>query len=101
MPSRYRPTASLPSMPSDTRERVSVDPLGRQMELVLVVRLNPGGGQAWYWRQDLLEIPPNGGGSRLAGNVLTPTGPNNVPDVPVRLCRPADQHRDSQASGEQ
>jgi hypothetical protein len=79
----------------------SVDPLGRQMELVLVVRLNPGGGQAWYWRQDLLEIPPNGGGSRLAGNVLTPTGPNNVPDVPVRLCRPADQHRDSQASGEQ
>ena len=80
----------------------SVDPLGRQMELVFGrPRLNPGGGQAWYWRQDLLEIPPNGGGSRLAGNVSTPTGPNDVPDVPVRLRRPADQHRDSQASGEQ
>ncbi|MGH3766385.1 MAG: hypothetical protein ACRDTX_14755 [Pseudonocardiaceae bacterium] len=79
----------------------SLDPLSQQIELVFGrARLNSGGGQAWHWRQDLLGTPPTGGGRRTDDAPL-PTGPNTVPDAPVRLRRPAEERRDERASGEQ
>jgi hypothetical protein len=79
----------------------SLDPLSQQIELVFGrPRLNSGGGQAWHWRQNLLGAPPLGGGRRTDSPPL-PTGPNTVPDAPVRLRRPAEERRDDHASGEQ
>lgn len=78
----------------------SLDALSQQVELVFGrARLNAGGGQAWYWRHDLLGTPPAGGGRRTDGTPL-PTGPNTVPDAPVRLRRPAEERRDNRSSGE-
>lgn len=78
----------------------SLDPLSQQVELVLGrARLNSGGGQAWHWRQDLLSTPPADGGRRTDDTPL-PTGPNTVPDAPVRLRRRAEELRDDRASGE-
>lgn len=78
----------------------SLDPLSQQVELVLGrARLNSGGGQAWHWRQDLLSAPPADGGRRTDDTPL-PTGPNTVPDAPVRLRRRAEELRDDRASGE-
>lgn len=79
----------------------SLDPLSQQVELVFGrPRLNSGGGQAWHWRQNLLSTPPSGGGRRTDSSPL-PTGPNTVPDAPVRLRRPTEERRDDHASGEQ
>lgn len=79
----------------------SLDPVSQQFELVLGrPRLNSGGGQAWHWRQDLLSLPPIDGGRR-AGDAPLPTGPNTVPDAPVRLRRAGDERRGGHASGEQ
>ncbi|MEV6712568.1 hypothetical protein AB0M48_11050 [Lentzea sp. NPDC051208] len=79
----------------------SLDPLSQQVELVFGrPRLNSGGGQAWHWRQNLLGTPTSGGGRRTETTPL-PTGPNTVPDAPVRLRRPAEERRDDRASGEQ
>jgi hypothetical protein len=78
----------------------SLDPLSQQVELVLGrARLNSGGGQAWYWRQNLLGTPPASGGRRT-DDAPRPTGPNTVPDAQVRLRRPAGEQRDDRASGE-
>jgi len=78
----------------------SLDPLSQQVELVLGrARLNSGGGQAWDWRQDLLGTPPADAGRRTDETPL-PTGPNTVPDVPVRLRRPAEERGDNRSSGE-
>jgi hypothetical protein len=78
----------------------SLDPLSQRGELVLGrARLNSGGGQAWYWRQNLLGTPPSDGGRRVDDTPL-PTDPNTVPDAPVRLRRPADADRGDRASGE-
>lgn len=78
----------------------SLDALSQQVELVFGrARLNAGGGQAWYWRHDLLGAPPAGGGRRTDDAPL-PTGPNTVPDAPVRLRRPAEERRDNRSSGE-
>jgi hypothetical protein len=70
----------------------SLDPHGRRGELVLGrPRLNVGGGQAWHWRQDILD------GAALDGTgpaaEFTPhTRPDAVPDAPVRL-RPSAKRR--------
>ena len=78
----------------------SLDPLSGQIELVFGrARLNTGGGQAWYWRHDILSAPPADGGRRTDDTPL-PTGPNIVPDAPVRLRRPAEERQDNRASGE-
>jgi hypothetical protein len=78
----------------------TLDALSQQVELVFGrTRLNAGGGQAWYWRHDLLGAPPAGGGRRTDDAPL-PTGPNTVPDAPVRLRRPAEERRDNRSSGE-
>jgi hypothetical protein len=78
----------------------SLDALSQQVELVFGrARLNAGGGQAWYWRHDLLGAPPAGGGRRTDDAPLS-TGPNTVPDAPVRLRRPAEERRDNRSSGE-
>ena len=72
----------------------SLDPLSKQIELVMGrPKLNNGGGPAWYWRHNILEAPPAGGGRRADG-APKPTGPNTVPDAPVRLRRPAEERRD-------
>jgi hypothetical protein len=78
----------------------SLDPLSQQVELVFGrPQLNSGGGQAWNWRQNLLNAPPAGGGRRT-DNTPLPSGPNTVPDAPVRLRQPAEERRDDHASGE-
>lgn len=56
-------------------------------------RLNAGGGSAWYWRHDLLQLPPDDGG-QLRPTKPAPTGPEDAPDAPVRLRRPAAEHHD-------
>lgn len=77
----------------------SLDPLTQQIELVFGrARLNSGGGQAWHWRQDLLGTPPADGGRRTEDGPI-PTGPNSVPDAPVRLRRRVEERRDERDSG--
>ncbi|TFV64576.1 hypothetical protein E4P41_01535 [Geodermatophilus sp. DF01-2] len=78
----------------------SLDPLSQQMELAFGrPRLNTGGGQAWHWRQDLLTAPPADGGRRTDDAPL-PTGPNAVPDAPVRLRREADKQSRDRSNGD-
>lgn len=72
----------------DTRELV----LGR-------ARLNTGGGQAWYWYQDLLADPRAESG-RGADDTPSPPGPGTVLDAPVRLRRPADERPADRAGGD-
>lgn len=56
-------------------------------------RLNSGGGSAWHWRHDLLHLPPNDG-DRLRPTKPAPAGPEDAPDAPVRLRRPAVERND-------
>lgn len=49
-------------------------------------RLNSGGGSAWYWKHDLLQVPPLEGG-RLRPSIPAPVGPDTTPDAPVKLRR--------------
>jgi hypothetical protein len=78
----------------------SLDPLSQHIELVFGrARLNSGGSQAWHWRQDLLRTPPASGGRRT-NDTPPSTGPNTVPDAPVRLRRSAEERRDNRSSGE-
>lgn len=75
----------------------SLDPVSQRAELVFGrPRLNSGGGDAWYWYQDLLTPPPTDGGRRF-DETPVPPGPDTVPDAPVRLRRPASD----QAGGDQ
>jgi hypothetical protein len=60
-------------------------------------RMNAGGGDAWYWYEDLLSIPPDGGGRRADGGTA-PTPTPQVPDAPVRLRR-ASHEADAPAEG--
>ncbi len=77
----------------------SLDPLDGRYELVLGrPRLNAGGGPAWWWCQDLLGLRPADGGRRTIDTPL-PTGPNTVPDAPVRVRRQRDEQRNESASG--
>jgi hypothetical protein len=65
----------------------SLDPFSGSMELVFGrPRLNAGGGQAWYWRADLLAAPvPDSG--RRPGAAPVASDPAGAPDAPVRLRR--------------
>ncbi|MGX4712237.1 hypothetical protein [Rhodococcus ruber] len=66
----------------------SLDAVNGRRELVFGrPRLNVGGGQAWYWQENLLATPPAPGGRRL--DPLLPSGPDGVPDAAVRLRRDA------------
>lgn len=66
----------------------SLDPVSQRRELVFGrSRFNRGGGDAWYWYENLLTLPPNQGGRRL--DAPTPSGPDNVPDAPVKLRKGA------------
>jgi hypothetical protein len=77
----------------------SLDPLSQQRELVFGrARLNAGGGPAWHWYQDLLTAPPTGGGRRRDEGPL-PTGPDTVPDAPVRLRPKTNEQRDDHTGG--
>lgn len=62
-----------------------VDHDGREL-VIGRARLNVGGGDAWHWRHDLLDVPPSQGGR---GSITKPgpTGAETVPDAPVRLRR--------------
>jgi hypothetical protein len=65
----------------------SLDPFSGNMELVFGrPRLNAGGGQAWYWRADLLAAPVPDSGCRPGA---APVGSDSAqaPDAPVRLRR--------------
>lgn len=78
----------------------ALDALSQQKELVIGrPRLNSGGGQAWHWRHDVLSAPPADGGRRL-DDAPRPTGPDSVPDAPVRIRR-RDEQGDRRASGDQ
>jgi hypothetical protein len=78
----------------------SLDPVSQQAELALGrPRLNSGGGQAWHWFHNLLDMPATDGGRR-SGDALPPTGPDTAPDAPVRLRRSAEERRDGRASSD-
>jgi hypothetical protein len=69
----------------------SLDAMSGQYELILGrPRLNSGGGQAWYWRQDLLGSQ-HGDGVRRMDDARVQVGPNAVADAPVRLRRPEER----------
>lgn len=62
----------------------TLDPVSHRRELVLGrPRLNRGGGDAWHWCVNLLATPPSGGSGLLIST--PPSGPDTVPDAPVRL----------------
>ncbi|QLY30420.1 hypothetical protein H0264_35755 [Nocardia huaxiensis] len=76
----------------------SLDALNGRSELVFGrPMLNVGGGKAWRWREDLLNIPPIGGGFQTDDRPR-PIGPDGTPDAPVRL-RPSAESRPSRNSG--
>jgi hypothetical protein len=65
----------------------SLDPFTGGIELVFGrPRLNAGGGQAWYWREDLLALPLPAQGRR-DGAAPVAVDPVWAPDAPVRLRR--------------
>lgn len=77
----------------------TLDPVSHDRELVFgSPRLNSGGGDAWHWYEDLLTSSPAGGGRRTDESP-TQTGPDTVPDAPVRLRRPVEKRDDEQATG--
>lgn len=79
----------------------SLDPLSQQIELVLGrAQLNSGGGQAWRWRENLLSALPADSGRR-GGDAPLPTGPDIVPDAPVRLRRAVKERHNDSAGGRQ
>lgn len=74
----------------------SLDSVSQKRELVFGRPcLNEGGGDAWHWYENLLNGPALPGGQQGAP---MPTGPDSVPDAPVRLRKKADR-RDT-ATGE-
>ena len=65
------------------------DPLGQKRELVFGrPQINHGGGDAWHWYENLLAGPPPPGGRQ---DIPALTGPDTVPDAPVRLRKKASQ----------
>lgn len=72
----------------------SLDSVSQKRELVFGrPRLNEGGGEAWHWYENLLTGPVQPGGQQ---DVPQPSGPDSVPDAPVRLRAKADR-RDGSA----
>ncbi|WP_454301702.1 hypothetical protein [Salana multivorans] len=67
----------------------TLDVVNQRRELVFGrPQINHGGGDAWHWYENLLSGPPLQGGRQ---DVPQPTGPDTVPDAPVRLRKQADQ----------
>jgi hypothetical protein len=65
----------------------SLDPFSGDVELVFGrPRLNAGGGQAWYWREDLRTVPLPARRRRDGAAPVT-FDPAWAPDAPVRLRR--------------
>jgi hypothetical protein len=65
----------------------TLDSLSGAMELIFGrARLNSGGGDAWFWQEDLLSAPP-ADGRRSFGASPEPSRPDLAPDAPVRLRR--------------
>ncbi len=63
----------------------TLDSLNHKGELVFGrPRLNEGGGDAWYWHENLLTGPSPQGGKQEAPK---PIDPDSTPDAPVRLRR--------------
>jgi hypothetical protein len=78
----------------------TLDSVSQGTELVFGRPLfNSGGGRAWTWRHDLLAAPPADGG-RIRGDGQLPSGPDSVPDAPVRMRRPATEQPADRARGE-
>ncbi|WP_416484432.1 hypothetical protein [Streptomyces sp. CL12] len=76
----------------------SIDPELGLRELYLGrSRLNRGGGEAWYWKHDLLATDF---GTPGTGTIPAPPGPrpglSGVQDAPVRLRRKAEEGNDTQ-----
>jgi hypothetical protein len=68
-------------------------------ELVLGrARMNARRSEAWHWRHNLLSDPPSSSGSQIVDPL--PTGPDPVPDAPVRLRRTEAQRDKGAGSGE-
>jgi hypothetical protein len=77
----------------------TLDSVGAAKELVLGrPRLNSGGGEAWYWQQDLLTVPPADGAAQPSGG-MQPASPDPAADAPVRL-RPAASEPRRRAGGD-
>jgi len=57
-------------------------------------KYNFGGGDAWHWREVLIQTPPRGNGRGVTPVPVAPTSLTPavvaVPDAPVRLRRPAE-----------
>jgi hypothetical protein len=79
----------------------TLDSVGETLELVFGrPRLNSGGGDAWYWQQDLLAMPAADGSGQF-GRGLGPSDPDTAPDAPVRLRSAASEQPRSRAGGDQ
>lgn len=62
----------------------TLDPVSQRRELVLGrPRMNRGGGQAWYWRENLLLVPTDPGARRP--EMPAAAAVDKVPDAAVRL----------------
>lgn len=67
----------------------TLDSVSQKRELVFGrPRLNHGGGDAWHWYENLLSGPSSWGSEQT---IPRPTGPDSVPDAPVRLRDKAGQ----------
>lgn len=78
----------------------TLDAVSQRKELVIGrPRRNTGGGQAWYWKHDVLNTPLAEGGRRVDDSPRS-SGPDSIPDAPVRIRR-RDEQGDGRASGDQ
>lgn len=78
----------------------SLDPVTRRMELVFGRSQIAAakGESSWRWSEDLLALPPVGGGRRI-DDAPDADGPDTVADAPVRLRRAAAEKK-SRMEGE-
>ncbi|WRS29212.1 hypothetical protein U6G28_06640 [Actinomycetaceae bacterium MB13-C1-2] len=77
----------------------SLDLITLKQELVVgQSQWNPDGASAWYWTVDLLEdqTPGEAHGEFFAPSLVQP---DEVPDAPVKLRRPAESEDDKKAGG--
>jgi hypothetical protein len=79
----------------------SLHPITGERELVFGrAKLNAGGGEAWWWREDLLRDGSVGGGARTeVGPSMPPS--DDEPDAPVTLRRTASQSAAGRVGREQ
>ncbi|WP_144933171.1 hypothetical protein [Kocuria marina] len=76
----------------------SLDPVSQQTELVFGrSRIAAKGESSWRWSEDILALPPMGGGQRI-DDAPSSGGPDAEADAPVRLRRAASEKK--RAEGE-